>query len=147
MAYTYNSSNIGSSGISTIRFLIGDTSSGQNSGFGLNNLLTDGEVEGATTLYANNYLAASKCCEVLAARHASQPDVTNEGLTISASQRYTHWMAMAKTLKRQANLGAIYVGGRKVSEKTDAAADDTRTQPAFSRDMDDYDISYRSTST
>lgn len=139
MAFTYNSSNIGTSGITTVRFLIGDTSSGQNTGLGLPNLLTDADIEGSLTLFGNNYLAAARCCDVLAARHATQVTVRNEGLTINASDRRQAYLAMAQQLRSDAALSAVpYSGGRSISEKDDRAADSDLVQPSFAKGQDDY---------
>lgn len=139
MAFTYTSTDIGTSGITTVRFLIGDTSSGQNTGLGLPNLLTDADITGALTMFSNFYLAAARCADVLAARHATQVTVRNEGLTVQASDRHAHYLALARQLRADAYISATpYVGGRSVSEKEDRAADTDLVQPVFRKGQDDY---------
>lgn len=142
MAFTYNSTGIGSSGISTIRFLIGDTSSGTN------NLLTDEEITGALTFYANNRLAAAVCCESISARYAVEVDTQNGELSVKASQRSEAFAQLGARLRVEAySETPIYVGGRSKDEKVDRADDSDLVQPMFQKGQDDYYGPLGSTST
>lgn len=132
MTWTYNSSNVGSSALATVRFLIGDTSSG-------NQLVSDEEIVLGTTTYSDNYLAAAVVAEGIAGYYSRYADTTNEGLTVAASQRASAYLRLAHNLRLQAYKGAtIYVGGRSIDEKDDRADDSDLVQPYFKRDMDDY---------
>jgi len=114
---TYNSTTVGSSGLSTVRFLIGDTSTGTA-------LLTDEEINAVLTNYSSNHsLAAAWCCDSTAA--------------------YTK---RAEILRRQAGYGArLFVGGRSEATKDTRAQDTDYVQPFFKRGMDDYPQSSSST--
>ncbi len=142
MTFTYNATGIGSSGISTIRFLIGDTSSGSN------NLLTDEEITGALTFYSNNRLAAAVCCEAVAATYSRDADTTHGELSVRASQRADAYSKRARELRSEAYAATpIYVGGRSKDEKVDRSQDSDLVQPMFQKGQDDYFGPYGSTST
>mgnify|MGYP001619543797 CR=1 FL=1 len=136
MAFTYNSTNIGSSGLATVRFHSGETSSGTA-------ILTDAEINAVLdNITANYYLAAAICCDNLAAHYASQADTRNEGLEVAASQRSKAYERRAVALRSRANYGAtIFAGGRSKQTKEDRAADTDLVQPSFTKDMHDFPAS------
>jgi len=137
---TYNSTTVGSSGLSTVRFLIGDTSTGTA-------LLTDEEINAVLTNYSSNHsLAAAWCCDSIAATYSRQADTENEGLAVKASQRAAAYTKRAEILRRQAGYGArLFVGGRSEATKDTRAQDTDYVQPFFKRGMDDYPQSSSST--
>ena len=133
MTWSY-SGDPSDSRVDAIRFLSGDTSSG-------NPMVTDEEITYTSTAVPNNNMAAAKVCRAIAARFSPQADTDNAGLRVSASQRAKAFADRAKELERDACKSAgIVVGGRLVSEKQTAEADNTIKQPAFSIGMDDYDV-------
>lgn len=133
MSFTYASTNVFSSGLATVRFLTGETSSGSN-------ILTDEEINAVLdNRTANHYLAAAICCEALESYYADQADTRNEGLDVAASQRAKAYNRKASALRRQAYTGAsVFVGGRSKDTKEDRAAESDLVQPAFTRDMHDF---------
>lgn len=135
MTFTYNSTNIGSSGLATVRFHTGETSSGTA-------ILTDEEIQAViSNITSNHYLASALCCDSLAAYYADQADTRNEGLDVRASQRAKAYERKAITLRRQAvTLGGagMFIGGRSKQTKEDRAAETDLVQPYFTRDMNDF---------
>lgn len=133
MAFTYNSSNVGSSGLATVRFLIGDTSSGTYH-------MEDGEINAVLdNITSNHTYAAAYCAENISAYYSRQADTRNEGLDIMASQRAKAYTRLAQNLRwRVGALAGIFVGGRSQQTKDDRAEDTDYVQPAFTREMDDY---------
>ncbi len=132
-SFTYSSTNIGSSGLATVRFLIGDTSSGDI-------LSTDEEINAVlTNITSNNYLAGALVLENLAGRYSRQADTRNEGIDVKASQRAQAFRTQAYTLRRQAQMGAtIFAGGRSKQAKEDAKDDTDRIQSSFEKDQWDF---------
>ena len=133
MSFTYASTNIGSSGLATVRFYVGETSSGTA-------ILTDEEINAIlSNVTANHYLAAALCADALAGYYSDQADTRNEGLDVNASQRAKAYERMATRLRRQAYTGAtLFVGGRSKQTKEDRAAESDLVQPFFGREMDDF---------
>lgn len=142
MSFTYNSSQVGSSGLSTIRFYTGETSSSSA-------ILTDEAINAVLdNMVTNHLLAAAVCADALAAHYADQADVENEGLTVKASQRAQAYERLSASLRRRAGQSApIYVGGRSKQEKRDREGDSDLVQVAFSRTRDDFPGTSASTST
>lgn len=133
MTWTFNSSSVGSSGLATVRFYTGDTSSGTQ-------LMTDEVINAVLTNIATDYThAAIYCLESLAAQYSFQADTRNEGLDIMGSQRAKAYAQRAADLRRRVGLGAeLFVGGRSQDTKDDYADDSDLVQPAFEREMDDF---------
>jgi hypothetical protein len=124
---------VGSSGLASVRFYTGETSSGTA-------VLTDEEINAVlTNVTANHYLAAAMCCENLAAHYAIQVDTRNEGLDVAASQRAKAYERRALAWRVRAGLGAaIAVGGRSKQEKIDRADDTDLVQPGFEKDQHSF---------
>lgn len=133
MTFTYNSTNIGSSGLATVRFYTGETTSEKS-------VLTDEEIQAVLSNLASNYkLAAAICCDSLSAYYADQADTRNEGLDIKASQRSAAYAKKAAMMRRQSYVGAeMFVGGRSIQTKVDRQADTDLVQPAFTIGQDDF---------
>jgi len=133
MTFTYNSSNVGSSGLSTVRFYTGETVSGTA-------ILADEEISAVlANIEANHYRAAAICCDNLAAHWASYVDTRNEGLDISASQRSKAYERQAVILRRRGTASAgMFVGGRSQNTKQSRDADTDFVQPNFRMGQDDF---------
>lgn len=133
MSFTYVSTDVGSSGIATVRFYTGETSSSSA-------VLTNEEIAAIlANITANHKLAAAICADAIAAYYADQPDTKNEGLDVMKSQRAKAYERLAANLRRQAGASAgMFVGGRSKQTKTDRSRDTDLPQPAFTRTMDDY---------
>ena len=133
MAVTYNSSNVGSSGLATVRFWLGDTSSDAP-------LLQDGEINGILSNITSNYtLAAAYCAEAIAGKYSRQADTSNEELSVSASQRSEQYRRLAAQLRKRAYAGAeLFVGGRSLDTKAERREDSDLVQPLFEKGMDDF---------
>lgn len=142
MTWTFTSTDVGSSGLATVRFLIGDYSSGDQK-------LTDETINAVlSNITSDHTYAAVYCCEAIAANFARQADTDNEGLGVKASQRSKQYMAMADNLRRRLHLRAgMFVGGRSKQTKDDREADTDLVQPAFSVGMDDFSGSTVDSST
>lgn len=133
MTFTYNSSNVGSSGLASVRFYTGETASGTA-------VLTDEEIQAVlSNIETNHYRAAAICCDNLAAHWASYVDTRNEGLDISASQRSKAYERRAAALRRRGSASAsIFVGGRSQNTKQSRVADTDLVQPNFRMGQDDF---------
>ena len=133
MGVTYNSSNVGSSGLATVRFLTGDTSTDSA-------LLQDGEINGILgNVTSNHTLAAAYCAEAIAGKYSRQADTSNEGLSVSASQRSEQYRRLASQLRQRAYSGAqMFVGGRSLETKAERREDSDLVQPLFEKGMDDF---------
>lgn len=140
MTFTYNPANIGSSGLSAVRFWTGETSSDLA-------VLQDEEIQAILNDNSNHKLAAAQCLDALAAYYARQADTRNEGLDVMASQRSKAYREQASQLRRRAyQTASIFVGGRSEQTKRDRTDDSDYVQPAFTRELDDF-YSTVSTST
>lgn len=133
MAWTYNSTNVGSSSLATIRFYVGDTSSSDQ-------LVLDGEITGIRDNLAGNDLAAAVIVlDSLSAQFARFVDTDNEGLSVKASQRATAFAARAQQLRLQGwQTAELFVGGRSLADKEDRREDSDYVQPSFERGRDDF---------
>ena len=141
MTWTYNSSAVGSSDLSTVRLLIGDNSSSDP-------LLQDEEINYFLSVEAGTNYAAASACEAIASSFARKVDKTVGNLSISASQKSKQYADMARSLRHRANLRAaanVYAGGISVSDKNTVTADSDRVAPAFTMDMHDYSGALSST--
>ena len=134
MAWTYNTSQVGSSGLATVRMLIGDTDYDDQ-------LLLDAEVKYFVSNEPNYYYAASGACRSIAAKYARKVDKAVGDLKLSLSQRTVAYLEMAKDFKRKAILTApvnVYAGGISISDKDTVEADSDRPTPSFYREQFDY---------
>lgn len=147
MAWTYSTSWTLSATLSAVgnkvRFLIGDTDTNDQ-------LISDEEIEAVIAAYtagtAVNYLAAS-CADFLAAKFARKADVSNLETSVSASQRHSQFMALAKRLREMPPgsvlggdgssvvLASLSIGGRLKDDLRAREEDTGLVQPAFRRGM------------
>lgn len=131
MAFSYASTNVGSSDLSWVRFRVGDTSSGSYR-------LDDGEINALVTEQGNKYLAAAICAEAIGAGFAQRVDKVVGKLQISMSQASERYFNLAKTLRSEAGMMAPpYAGGISQDDKDEQDADSDRVAPSFTLEQFD----------
>jgi hypothetical protein len=132
MTWTYLNGDPATSDRNKVRFLVGDTDEDDQ-------LLQDEEIDWLLTTQSDPDQAAVLAAEAIAAKFAREADTTNEGLSISKSQRSKSYRDLVKVLASRVSTRAeISVGGLVISEK-EALDDDTdAVQPAFTRGQDDF---------
>ncbi len=126
MAYTYNSSNVGSSDLATIRFLLQDTSSGDQQ-------FDDNEIRYLDTLEGNVQKSAIRGALTLATKYAREVDKQVGNLRLAASDRAKMYRTLYQDLKRQSaiTLPRVFAGGISISDRDTVASDSDRVVPAF----------------
>lgn len=108
-----------------VRFLIGDVLINDQ-------LLSDIEIEFVLTQSTEVVIAAAICCERIAARFARDVDVKIESTSVSAGDRYNHFMALARDLRASiGDLGIPYAGNILLSDGEIDRADNSLSQPSF----------------
>ena len=120
-----------------VRFLCGDTSSG-------NAFVSDPEIGYALAQEnSNQYRAAALVCEGLAAKFASEPDSKIGDLALSGSQISKRFDERGKELRKRYLARGVspFVGGISRSGKDTEISDSDRVQPAFSIGMFDANSS------
>lgn len=136
MTWTY-SGNPASSTLDEVRFLSGDTLT-------TDQLVTNEEIAWALTKFTNPQIAAAACCRSIAAKFARQCDTKNASLSISASQRATAFLDLAKKLDplglSDSSPGEPYpyFGGLSHAEKDTLSQDVDAVQPSFKLGQDDF---------
>lgn len=134
MAWTYNSSQVGSSGLATVRMLIGDTTYGDQ-------LLLDAEVKYFVDNEANYSLAGAAAAKTLAMKFARKADKAIGDLRITYGHMVDNYLKLSKELRTAALRSApvnVYAGGISVSDKDTVEANSDRVTPAFYREQFDY---------
>jgi len=117
--------------IHQIRLLIGDIDTSDE-------LFSDAQITSLESLYGGVYATAAAACNALAAKFAREVDATVDDVRASNSQKYEHYVALAKTLSMQAarNIGATpYAGGISRSDKQTYETDSDRVEPAFTVEL------------
>lgn len=158
MTWTYSNSWTASGTLTAtgnkVRFLVGDTDTNDQ-------LIADETIEAVIAAYTSgtavNYLAAA-VADAIAATFARKADVSNVETSVSASQRYAQYTALAKRLREMPPgqvlggdgssvvLADITIGGRSKSDLEAREEDDGIVQPAFRRGQWDIDGVDRDTS-
>lgn len=125
MTWTY-SGNPSSTNRDAIRFLIGDTDN-------TDQLVTDEEIAYALAQEGSAYIAAARICRSVASKFARYMDQSVGDLSISYSQRYTQFTALADRLESDGSsrLGVPFAGGISVAAKEAVTDDSDRIQPAI----------------
>ena len=87
---------------------------------------------------SNPYTVAAAAARAIAAKYAGSVTKRAGDVSINASDKYTHYIALADKLDREASmrgLGAlsVYAGGISHSDKTTREDDSDRTDPYFTR--------------
>lgn len=128
MAWTYSGDPL-SNDKDSVRFEIGDTIEADP-------LLQDAEILATLAQGGNILSAAALCCEVLARKFARDVDNSIGPQRISASQRYKHFFAQSKELRRRASSSnAPYAGGLSKKEQFANKWDRDLRQPLFTKGM------------
>ncbi len=132
MTWTYTPANIGSSGLSFIRFKIGDTTSGRM-------LLQDEEILGQLGEVGDQYWAAAYCARAIAGNYATRVDKSVGRLRIATNQAAKAYLDLAARLEAEAacRTALPYAGGISISDKEAQVADADRVLPQFALGMDD----------
>ena len=145
MTWSYSTSWAASASLTAtgmkVRFLIGDTDTNDQ-------LISDEEITAVMGAFSSgtavNYLAAA-CADFVAAKFARKADVTNLETSVSASQRHSQFLALAKHLRSLPAgqvlggdgssfvLAGITVGGSSRAALDDREEDTDVVQPRFRR--------------
>ena len=126
--------------IDTIRVLIQDT--------GLTPIMADADIEAIISIEENVYRAASACCRALAAYFAKKVSLTIDVIKIENTQKFEHFVALAKFYDQRAREGGGYAGagiigtgalltGVSTSEIDTVIADVDRVDSVFYTGMTD----------
>lgn len=117
-----------------VRLLIGDTSSSDY-------LLRDDDISFFLANRGTVYSAAVASCRAIAARFGRLVDKSVGPLSLSASQKYDHYVALASQLQDDMAIAGgaqVYVGGISRDDKLTVEQDDDRVSPAFGVARDEY---------
>jgi len=137
MAQTYDPSL--TTDLDKVRILIGDTVEGSMQ-------LLDEEITGILGIQASLGRAASAACKAIASKYALQVDTKNGKLSVSASQRFKHYMELADDLSKRGSDpfdGKNYVaagmkaGGLSIQEGLNDDQDVDRVSEVFGKNMND----------
>lgn len=109
-----------------VRRLIGDVDMS-------NALISDEEINALLTRIGSAYLTAATLADGLAGQYAKSVSFSVEGLSISNTQKYEHFLGLAARLRSQATLadgglGTPFVGGVSKGEMQ-SVDDDTDKEP------------------
>lgn len=126
--------------IDTIRVLIQDT--------GLTPIMADEDIEAIISIEDNVYRAASACCRAMAAYFAKKVSLTIDVIKIENTQKFEHFVALAKFYDQRAREGGGYAGvgaigtgvlltGVSTSEIETVIADVDRVDSVFYTGMTD----------
>ena len=133
MAWTYNVSQLASSAMMQVRFLVGDTVAADQQ-------VQDEEIQFALVERPNIYGAGAIVCRSLAARMSRQADVVDKDLRSTYSQRAKAYAARAIELDLKASIrggGLPYAGGLSIADKVQNETNPDRVQPQFNIGMED----------
>lgn len=114
-----------------VRFLTGDTSNSAAT-----ELLADGEVTWLLSQETNVYRAASVAAESIAAKFSRLADTSVGDVSVSNSQKVSHYKDLAKRLALKATKrgsAAAFAGGISIADRNTRLDDEDRTLPFFSR--------------
>lgn len=115
-----------------VRLHIGDTDEDDQQ-------LQDEEIQYLLTQESTTLMAASRACEILAARYARQADKKVGDLSITYTKTSENYRLLAASLMAQGRSYAVpSAGGVEVSEKESAADDATLVQGSIRRGMHDF---------
>ena len=130
MAWTY-SGDPSSSDRDRVRFLIGDTDSGEQ-------LLADAEIDYLLTEEPAPRLAAARACDSIVAKWSRQVDTGMLSLNVSASQRIDNYRKLAAKLRAEHYRGIKpRFLGQSIGTKESLASDTDVPQPDFTIGMHD----------
>ena len=138
MAWTY-SGDPSASSKDAVRFLSGDTSSGDA-------FVSDEEISYTLSEENSNaYRAAALICEGLAAKFASEPDTKIGDLSLTGSQISKRFEERGTALRKRniAKGVSLFIGGISRTAKDSEESNSDRVEPAFSVGM--FDVGSHST--
>lgn len=125
MSWTYDVTQLSTSQLMQIRFEIGDTDSADP-------LMQDEEINYAIGAESSVASAAAKCCEGIARKFARLADTTLGPSKVAASQRFDHYQALAKQLRKDTTaMNAPTGGGMYVTDLPDPNI----IPPIFDKDL------------
>lgn len=133
MSWTYDPTQLASSQMMQVRFLVGDTIAADQQ-------VQDDEILFALSQRPNIYGAASVVCETLASKLSRQADVVDKDLRTTLSQRAKAYSARAIEYDSKAKIrggGLPYAGGLSIADKIQNEQNPDRVQPQFNLSMDD----------
>lgn len=112
-----------------VRFFIGDNDD-------QNKIFDDGEIDAMLSLESNIYLAAALLADQLAARYASEANVSVDGLSVSSSNKTEKYRTLAAQLRERAistggGIGMPFVGGISLSTMQSVDQDTDRNPSKF----------------
>lgn len=133
MTWTYSVSQLATSSLMQVRYLMGDTKSTDQQ-------VQDEEITFALTQRPSVYGGAATVCRALASRLAREADTVDKDLRTVLSARSRAYLRMATDYEMQAAVrgGALpYAGGISVSDKQSRESNTDRVQPLFNIGMQD----------
>lgn len=133
MSWTYNASQLATSAMMQVRYLVGDIVASDQQ-------VQDEEINFALTQRPNIYGAAAVVCRSLASKLSREADTVDRDLRTTFSSRARSYAARANDYEVKASVrsGAMpYAGGISISDKVLNEQDPDRVQPQFTINMDD----------
>lgn len=135
MSWTYNASQLATSKLMQVRYLVGDTKSSDQQ-------VQDEEINFAISQRGSVYGAAATVCRSLAANLSRRTDTIDKDLRTLLSSQAKAYSARANEYENQAvsrSGVAPYAGGISIADKVQQELNPDRVQPAFNIGMqDDY---------
>lgn len=132
--WTYDATQLPTSRLYQVRRIMGDV-------LITDQQLSDPEVEYATSIYPDNYMAAAECCRQIAAQYARKVDtIQGEVRTMYSSQsaKYLNMANKFQSFALENGAGSTpFFGGGSVTAKAAQLADPDRVTPQFNIGMFD----------
>jgi hypothetical protein len=133
MSWTYDPSQLETSKLMQVRYLVGDTKTTDQQ-------VQDEEINFAIGQRPSIYGAAAMVCRSLASKLSREADTVDKDLRTVLSSRAKAYSIRASEYDVKASVrgGAMpYAGGISIADKIGNEADTDRVQPQFSIQMDD----------
>lgn len=133
MSWTYDASQLASSAMMQVRFLVGDTIPADQQ-------VQDEEIVFSLIQRPSIYGAAAIVCRTLASKLSRQADVVDKDLRTALSSRAKAYSARAIEYDNKATIrggGFPYAGGLSIADKVRNEQNPDRVQPQFTTSMDD----------
>jgi hypothetical protein len=133
MSWTYDSSQLESSTLMQVRYLVGDTKQTDQQ-------VQDEEINFALSQRASIYGAAAIVCRSLASQLSREADTVDKDLRTVLSARAKAYSARASEYETKAVVrggGMPYAGGISIADKIANEQDTDRVPPQFTINMDD----------
>lgn len=133
MTWTYDPSQLSTSAFMQVRFMIGDTLTGDQQ-------IQDEEIQFALTLDPSIWRVAATCCRSIAAQLSRQADSVQGELRTLYSSRSKAYATRAASYENTAVArggGLPYAGGISIADKLQQEQNSDRVDPQFQIGMDD----------